>query len=227
MTQGLALIAYGVAASAVFVMLPWVRRSKAAHAAYVVGFLLLSFWYWSGFTVPSSGGMAAGLDVAIGLLGFALCCAANALAWACIAGEYFVRVGRALTGLSQIARIKTYDKAEGAESRRNFVRAAALYREKIDEDTGDFEARRRLAEVLLKMKRSEEAVEQFREALELAEEDEDRCRIAFRLAEVLHETLGRIEEGAALYRTIITDFPGSQHAAFAKSRLRHMGLHHE
>jgi tetratricopeptide (TPR) repeat protein len=135
---------------------------------------------------------------------------------------HFVRgVGRAAAGLDQIALSKSYDRAEGAESRGNLEEAAALYRQELDTDPEDTEARRRLAELLVKQGRAQEAVPEFETVVEQVADREKRYAATFRLAEVLEEELGRRQEAAELYRRIVEEDPRSRYAQYARSRLGH------
>ena len=223
MTYFFLLVFYGAVASVLFVRVEWLKDWKPAHIIHVFVFAVLSLLYFgaSGLTAGSfSLGAALGLGVVF--LAYILVCFANAVAFACIASHYFVGIGHWLTSYNKILRIKTYDRAEGAEARKDFEKAAELYRESIEDDPEDAEAHRRLAEVLLKLDCPEDAEEEFRRALELAEEGGVRSSIAFRLAEVLDETLGRPEDAAEMYEMIVKQHPESHHAEFAKSRLRHL-----
>lgn len=223
MTFFFLLVMYGALASVLLARLEWLRNWKPAHVIHLAVFVMLTVFYFrSSDLAPGGFGLGAAISLAVVFLSYAIACAANAVAFACIVSHYFVGFGEWVMGYGDILRIKTYDRAEGAEARRDFEGAAELYREKIEEDPEDPEARRRLGEVLLKLDRAEEAEREFRGALEAAEELEMHSAIAFRLAEVLDETLGRPDEAAEMYRNIVDTHPESQHATFAKSRLRHM-----
>ena len=223
MTYFLLLVMYGGAASVLFARVEWLKDWKPAHIIHVGVFALLSILYFSVIEIPmGSLNLGAAIGVGVAFLSYAIACFANAVAFACIASHYFVGFGQWLMSYDQIFRIKTYDRAEGAEARKNFERAAEPYREKIEEDPEDPEAHRRLAEVLLKLDRPEDAEGAFRRGLEAAEDGEVRSSIAFRLAEVLDESLGRPGDAAEMYEMIVEHHPDSHHAAFAKSRLRHL-----
>lgn len=217
------LLLYGAVASVLFARIEWLRDWKPAHIVYVAIFVALSALYFRSSDLQAgSFSIGSAIGLAVIFLSYALACAANGVAFACIVSHYFVGFGYWLMSYGDILRVKTYDRAEGAEARREFDRAAELYREKLEEDPEDPEAYRRLAEVLLKLDRPQEAEAEFRRALEVAEEAEFCSSLAFRLAEVLDESLGRPEEAAEMYRLIVNEYPDSEHAAFAKSRLRHL-----
>lgn len=223
------LLIYGIAASLLFYWWEALRAFKPAQAAHVAIFALLSYLYLQGQAGMLQG--SAGLGGAIGLVSifvsYGLGCAANAVAFACIGAEYAAGLGRWLMSYHKVPELKSYDRAENAVSNRNFGRAAALYGQKIEEDPEDVEAHRRLAEVLLKMDRAEDAAGVFRRGLERAEKARDSCRIAFRLAEVLDEKLGRSGEAAELYRMLAEEYPDDRRADAARSRLEQMGPENE
>ena len=218
-------IVYGMAASVLFYAYVWLRRSKIAQAAHVAVFAGLSYYYLiiESESLAGGSGLGAAQGFASVFVGYMLCSASNAVAFACIGAEYAADVGRWLMSYNKIPELKTYDRAEAAESNRNYPRAARLYRQEIEDDPDDVEAYRRLAEVLMKLDRPEDAARVFRAGLKRAEKSRDRCRIAFRLAEVLHEELGRGDEGAELYRMIAEKHPDDRRAEYARSRLRQMG----
>jgi len=215
---------YGIAASLTFYYHEGLRRFKPAQAVHLAVFGGLFYLYIT-FAADSLGG-SAGRGVAIGaaaiLMGLVLCCAANAVAFACIAGEYAAAMGRWLMSYDKIPELKTYDLAEAAVKNEQYDRAVRLYRKKISEDPDDIEAYRRLAEVLVKKEWLEDAVTVFQAGMNRADTARDRCRMAFRLAEVLHDRLGRPEEGAELYRMIAEEYPDDRRAEHAESRLQRM-----
>ena len=217
------LIVYGIGASILFYSYPGLRRFKPAQVLYVGGFAAMFYLYMTGQGRWLGGGAGTAMGVASFLIGVVLASGANAVAFACIGAEYAADVGRWLMSYDKIPELKTYDRAEGAESNKEYGRAARLYREKIEEDPEDVEAYRRLAEVLMELDRPEDAARVFRADMKRAEEPGDRCRVGFRLAEVLHETLDRAEEGAELYRMIAEQCPDDRRADAARARLRRMG----
>lgn len=218
-------ILYGMAVSVLFYVYVWLRRSKIAQVAHVAIFAGLSYYYLiiESESLAGGSGLGAAQGFASVFVGYMLCSAASAVAFACIGAEYAADLGRWLMSYNKIPELKTYDRAEAAVSNRDYARAARLYRKAIEDDPDDVEAYRRLAEVLMKLERPEDAAKVFRAGLKRAEKPGDRCRIAFRLAEVLHEELGRADEGAELYRMIAEEHPDDRRAEYARSRLRQMG----
>ncbi len=206
---------YGVAASLTFYYHEGLRRYKPAHLVHLTVFVGLFYLYIT-FAGDSLGGGGAGgarglaLGAAAVLIGLVVCCAANAVAFACIAGEYAASMGRWLMSYDNIPELKTDDLAESAVKRKQYDRAVRLYRKKISEDPDDIETYRRLGEVLLKKEWLEDAVTVFQAGMNRADSAEDRCRMAFRLAEILEDRLDRPEDAAELYRMIADDYPDDQ-----------------
>jgi len=80
---------------------------------------------------------------------------------------------------------KTYTAAEKAEAQGNFKRAVMLYRQEIDRDQQDMEARRRLAKVLLRDNQVDEAIGELRLAATLAEDPEEEVDFILEVADLL------------------------------------------
>jgi len=215
----LVLCLYGAAASLIFKKWEDLNRSGLVQTAYLIIFGVLSFAYWS----TAAAGLSLGPGAVFGLLficaGWLIALAFNALALYCVAQYYLEVLARAVSGISQMPVVKTYDRAAGAEVRGELDEAVRLYREEIESDAGDMEARRRLAEVLLKLGRPQEAVVSLRNVVRLSKSDKQRAAALFRLAEVQQEELKDEPMAAELYRTIIRDHPRTKHASYARARL--------
>ena len=217
------LCAFGIASGITFLRMGRFKGMNLAYAAYLLAFVGLSYAYWKASFAGVRDVAVAGGVLFMFLGGFLLSCAWNGLALWCTAVHYLGVIGRAGMSDDQIVVRKTYDRAEGAESRGDYEGAAELYRKETDSDPTDREAHRRLAEVLLKMGSPREAVEELRSVLALSKEEEARCAAAFRLAEVLQDEMGDREAAADLYRMVLQDYPDSKYAGHARSRLEQVG----
>lgn len=80
---------------------------------------------------------------------------------------------------------KTYTAMEKAEAEGNFKRAIMLYRRELDRDAKDLEARRRLAEVLLRDNQVEEAVGELRLAATMTQDPDTEVDLIIRVSDVL------------------------------------------
>jgi len=220
----LLLCVWGLVASVAFRLWVELSDSKLAGGVYLLIFFALSYLYWvrTGGRLMGGGPLGAAFGVFILLAGWVLGLVFNAGALYYVAICFLGAIGRTLTSDDQVVVRKTYDRAEGAESRGDYEEAAALYRKEIGADPDDREAHRRLAELLLKLARKQEAVEELRRVMELSEGEEKLCAAAFRLAEVLGEELGREVEAADLYQMIVRDHPASSYARYARARLEGM-----
>lgn len=118
----------------------------------------------------------------------------------------------------QVRIVKTYDQAEAAEKRHDWERATELYAREVDADPTDLEARRRLAEVLIRRGRPGEAAAQISALLPQVGDPEMRLNLGFRLAD-LHAGLG--DRGAAHEVLTRTAFAvrGTKWEKFAQERL--------
>jgi hypothetical protein len=218
---------YGVVWSVLFTTVADVRGSSLAHTLYFFGWVGLSVPFaraaFAGLGSVSGGGMGAAPEVMFHVLFGGVLCAFgllfNAPAVYHLLHHLVGRVGRGALGLDQIVLRKSYDKAEGAESRGDLAEAERLYRQELEADPEDAEARRRLAELLVRQGRPQEAVPEFEAVVEQVEDREKRYGTAFRLAEVLGDELGRKREAEELYRRIVEEDPRGRHAQYARSRL--------
>jgi hypothetical protein len=80
---------------------------------------------------------------------------------------------------------KTYTAAEKAENDGNFKRAIMLYRREIELDAKDMEARRRLAEVLLRDRQVDTAIGELRLAATMTDDPNEEVNFILRVADVL------------------------------------------
>lgn len=190
------------------------RRSALAQTVYAAGLATLY-----GLRVAAAGGALGPLGSVLDAALWFVVLVANVPALWLAADYWLATIGGALTGDSEIKVRKSYDRAEGVEARHDYATAATLYRVAINEDPRDIEARRRLAEVLLKAEDPRAAAEQLRAAFKDAS-GEQRAAIAFRLAEVFQDELHRTGPATQLYMTIIRDHADSHYAPYAQGRLR-------
>lgn len=210
------LCLYGAIAGGLFAASGTLRTSSMAHYVYVT--VLAALIISLGVRTPLSGLMSLMVLLAQGVIGIGF----NIPALHCSLDHALTAVGRSALSDGDIKVRKTYDKADGAATRGDFALAAALYREEIADDPKDAEARRRLAEVLLRQGEPEQAVEELRKAMALFSEPHEQCTVIFRLAEVLREELKDDEAAAELYRNVLRQCPKGRHADYARERLARM-----
>jgi tetratricopeptide (TPR) repeat protein len=212
----LSIFFYGIVAALVFNLLQRLQENTIAHLVYLTGLLGLFVRLGTGQPLVGMAGLGNLIYIIFGgLLGLI----ANAPALRYTLTHLLTAAGRELTSADQIVYRKTYDRAVGAESRGDLEMAAALYRQEIESDPEDREAYRRLAEVLLKHGKHDEAVSSFRKVIEMSDEPRERSEAMFRLAEVFQDEL---HDGAAarkLYQAVIHDNPRGKYAEYARSRL--------
>ncbi|MHC4789411.1 MAG: tetratricopeptide repeat protein [Planctomycetota bacterium] len=208
------LCGYGVAAAVLFTAVAKLRDSTLTLYAYLVLYVLLF-----GFYAPAPVGRYGPFGVIVAIVHGLIISAFNGVALYYCADRFLGQLGRSLAGLNRIVLRKSYDRAEGAEARGDLEEAEALYRAELESDPADLVARRRLAEVLLKRGRPEEAARELRTVLERAEQRERRYAVAFRLAEVLQDELGEKAAAEELYFMIVREDPNGPHARYARSRL--------
>ena len=228
------LCLYGIAAALAFNTTQTLRDSKLAHYVYVLGYITLNLLLARGVAKGGVSGGGGGLAGAMAgalvyvvklvaqiLLGFLF----NAVALLYTCDLSLSALLRFVTSDDQLVVRKTYNRAEGAESRGDLDGAAALYREEIQADPADREAHRRLAEVLLKAGKMREAADLFRQVLELSKGADERCVAALRVAEVFQDNLGDVAAAVELYEMILAEYPKTKHAAYARARLEKVGGH--
>ena len=115
---------------------------------------------------------------------------------------------------------KTYAGAERAEQEGNVIRAAKLYRRELEHDPADVEARRRLAEILVKMNRFDDALGSFRLALTHIKDDpRTECAIIFRIADILVNKKLDFDMALQELDFVRKKYPDSRHARTAQAQL--------
>ena len=147
----LLLCAFGIVSSLTLYYNEGLRESKWINAIYSAGFVLFNVLYWLG-VYSSMGGLEGNGAAGFKVVGFVLLAALGwAVGWACnVAAVYWVMqyylsvFVRDVSGLDQIVVRKTFDRAEAAEARADYEKAAALYAEEIAAEPLDREAHRRL-----------------------------------------------------------------------------------
>ena len=160
--------------------------------------------------------------MAIQFVGYAIICALNAPVLARIAVFYLALLGRWMMSDDKLPRVKTYDKARAAESAGNLEEARRVYRHYLEDDPEDREARRLLAELLMRMDEKVRALRAFRKVVNDSETEEEWCATAFRLAEIYEEDFDRPDRAEKLYRRVIDEYPDGEYARYARSRLEKM-----
>jgi hypothetical protein len=125
-------------------------------------------------------------DVTLTVVGFLLA----GLAWLpFVIFLFFFWLGQAwaaVSGPNEPSRLaKTYTAMEKAEAEGNFKRAIMLYRRERERDPQDMEARRRLAEVLLRDNQVEEAVGELRLAATMTKDPDTEVDLIIRVSDIL------------------------------------------
>lgn len=199
------------------------QNSKLVHLAHggVIGLLVYLYLMATGHRLGAGGSMIGGAGNAlIVFCGLLIIAVVNAPVIANILGSYLVGAARWMSGINNIRVSKTYEKAEAAEKDGDLEKAAGIYRQELNDDPEDPTAHRRLAELLLELERTEEAIAEFEKARVFLEEDKDNwCNVTFRLAEVIADVTDRTEEAEGLYREVIERYPESDFATYARDRL--------
>ena len=115
---------------------------------------------------------------------------------------------------------KTYAGARRAEEEGDYVRAARAYRRELEYDPRDVEARRRLAEVLVRMNRFDEGLGSFRLALTHIKDDPaTECAITFRIADILVNKKLDFDMALQELDFVRKKYPDTRYAADAQKRL--------
>jgi tetratricopeptide (TPR) repeat protein len=208
------ILAYGAVTSTLFGLLDPLRRSLLAVYLYLLGFGLLLVCLGS----HNIGNYGIG-GLFLTLLESPLVLVCNAVPLYLSMERLVTGTVRSVMGYDQMVFRKTYDRASGAEARGEWELAESLYRDELQDSPDDLEARRRLAEVLIRRSRADEAVRELEHVMESAEQKEMRYSTAFRLAEVLDDELGDQATAENLYRLIVQEDPRSKYARYARSRL--------
>ncbi len=216
------LCIYGVVWALVLNAFRTERRSSIPYMIYFFGFVGLavpaSSWAYGG-AMGAGGQMGVFAGVLVGTFLVTVAFMFNAIPILFCVGQIVRVVGREAAGLDQMTRRKSYDRAEGAESRGDLDEAACLYREEMAADPADTVAPRRLAEVLVKATKPEEAVAALRDLLEQVKDPDEACSSMFRLAEILDEQLQDRRAAAELYGRIVKEHPKRRLAEYARQRL--------
>jgi len=105
---------------------------------------------------------------------------------------FFFWAGQILVALSgadePVVFPKTYTAAEKAEAQGNFKRTIMLYRKELARDPKDLEARRRLAQVLMRDNQVEEAIGELRLAVIVSEDPDEEVELIMRVSDILLNT---------------------------------------
>lgn len=115
---------------------------------------------------------------------------------------------------------KTYAGAQRAEQEGDLIRAAKLYRRELEHDPKDVEARRRLAEILVKMNHFDQALGSFRLALTHIKDDpRSECAIIFRIADILVNKKLDFDMALQELDFVRKKYPDSRYARVAQTQL--------
>ncbi|MFO8007700.1 MAG: tetratricopeptide repeat protein [Candidatus Brocadiia bacterium] len=209
------IIVYGLAAGFAFDESSTLRRNGFALLGYLLGLTVLFHLFALSVRAGGASGFGGIANLIFLLFGVLITVAANGRALWTVGDSLLSGLIGGLTGSAEVGIRKTYDKAEAARERGDLEAAAELYREEPE----DTEARRRLADVLLEMGRTEEAVGELRAMLKRLEDERPYCATAFRLAEVLEDGLGDRAGAEQVYRDILARYPRGEYAQYARARL--------
>lgn len=114
---------------------------------------------------------------------------------------------------------KTYDRAEKAERAKDFAQALQLFREAVARDPEDMEARRRVAELHVKLGDYDAAIADFAFLVSKTAELDQRGPLVVRLSEMLvqhkHDQATALEY---LYK-LRDDAAGTRHAEYIQARI--------
>lgn len=137
-------------------------------------------------------------------------------------GEGFDAARKSAMSEDNLKVEKTYDQVEAAIKQKDFVRAETLLREAIEEDPGEPEPHRRVADVLLAKGDLAGCVRELKQAAALSKEAEAKAVTMFRIADLLLEK-GNDPAGAeAAVKAVLYEFPGTKYVQMAQTRLDRM-----
>lgn len=205
------LCVYGVVITYFLYTQEWLRESWVFYVvhAFIVG----------GLITCARQAVTLEEDMPTVLLKVTLLATCNMYVFVSFAHFIVGRTADALMSDSNVARGKTYDRADAAERQMDWQSAAALYQEALAADPKDGEAMWRLAEVYLKMGNFQAAINYFMNMLALPQDADKACAIRMRLADLYENNLRNRRAAAEQLRAIVRDHPQSKYARFARERL--------
>ena len=117
--------------------------------------------------------------------------------------------------------LKVHTEAEKKVVQDDLPGAILEYESIIAEDPGDIEARFRLAELRYQNKEYHKSAAAYEALLGYVQElDMDRhCSILTRLSEIYAHQLGDIETARAFVQRIVTEYPNTRYAGYARERI--------
>jgi len=212
--------AYGLGALFVFRKAEELCDMLIVQLAYVVGLLFLVGWalqavlaYFGDLTTENAPYLwfsFIGTGAVISIF--------NLPAIKCVVSSSIGKLARTITSADTGVVRKQYSLAAGAEAHGDLDEAARLYRQEIQMDPKDAEVHLRLAEVLLKQKLPDGALDEFRTAIKMLKDKRDRASAMFRLAEVLDDVLNQPTAARDISERIMRECPGTAFAAHARKR---------
>jgi len=210
----LASVFFGVFLSYCVVRVESLRDTRWFVFAGLVGLgAAISSLIWLGHSLDVIGGFIAFLIYGFGIAIFYGLFLAHSLSLAVMGLRSF------LLSDENITIRKEFWAAQRAERNKEFEKAADLYREEIQKDSKDSEARRRLAELFVRMGRPEDAVRELKRAIEVCEEDDYASSTMLRLAELVERELGDPRRATQILKDLLHRYPCSYFAKFARERL--------
>lgn len=199
-----------------FLAYRWPERyaeSPRFHAAVAVPAAAL--WGWWGASISAegpAGAYTAGLTMAVPPLCWAFFGAKTA-------GFYLLeRIVPAWTGAAKVDVEPSFDKAEALERRGDLEGALREYLRAVEARPKGWQARARLAELLLRTGQRQKGEAELRRASDLAKEPHARAPLVFRLSD-LRRDAGDLEAARRILKMFLAQEPPEPYHAHAVERL--------
>jgi len=188
-----------------------ITNNAPAQAAALGLLIVLALLYWFGYSTIGA------LWLKFPLFFLALVPSVPFLAH--VIRRVLIRAAEEIVSLDRVEVMPSASRAAAAERRGDFAEAERLYREVIRRTPGDPGPRRQLAELLARLGRSDEAIEEYRRLMHVVRTPADKYLVAFDIADIIanqkKDVWGAIEE----LEHILREFPESTSAAFARERI--------
>jgi tetratricopeptide (TPR) repeat protein len=119
---------------------------------------------------------------------------------------------------SKITTVRTYDQAEAFEKKNDFKNAIIYYEKIIAVDKSDMEARRRLAELLIKTGDRKRGVELMANVFSQITNPEKKIILGFKVSDMFIED-GDYEKARTLLRSFHSQLRDTQFGKYVQERL--------